>query len=437
MSPPAAGWRTRTFASFARPAFRHYYVGLLFNMAGFWLRIAATAWFAFELTGSRECLGWITMASLLPWVPIAPLAGVWAERVDQRTYLVVVYVAVAAVNAALGLGILEGLVGWHELVGVTLVISCLRGMELPARHAIVRRLVDVRSLPNAIGLNAAGFHLMNAVGNAAAGLLYAAWGPAACFLGVGATSLIMVFQLARLDLPAQVLPAERKHPLRELADGFRYVAAHDIMRTLIGCAAGVVGLLLSFRVLMPAVAKDVLGLDARGYGLLMALSGVGSLAAALWVASGSGGRHRRIGNIFAMVWIACGAVGIVAWSSTGVIVGGAMVVAGFTQVGFMASANTTVQEIVPDHLRARVMGIWALIFGAAYPLGGALQGIVAERTSEGLAMTCGAGLALVFSIVLFVTSYRRLTISMRHELRQRDEDLRVASAHVGESIEGA
>jgi len=436
VSLPAGGWRARTFASFARPAFRHYYVGLLFNMAGFWLRIAATAWFAFELTGSRECLGWITMASLLPWVPIAPLAGVWAERVDQRTYLVVVYLAVAAVNVLLGWGILEGIVGWHELVGVTLVISCLRGMELPARHAIVRRLVPVRDLPNAIGLNAAGFHLMNAVGNALAGLMYAVWGPAACFLGVGATSLLMVFQLVRLDLPPQIRPATRKHPLRELADGFRYVASHDVTRTLIGCAAGVVGLLLSFRVLMPAVAKDILGLEAGGYGLLMALSGVGSLAAALWVASGSGGRGRRISNIFVMVWIACGAVAVVAWSSTVVVVGAAMIVAGFTQVGFMASANTTVQEIVPDHLRARVMGIWALIFGAAYPLGGALQGIVAERTSEGLAMTCGASLALIFSLALFATSYRRLTISMRHELRQRDEDLRVEAGQVSEAIEG-
>ncbi len=439
MSTPGGGWRARTFASFQQPVFRQYYFGLLFNMAGFWLRIAATAWFAFELTGSREALGWITVASLLPWVPIAPLAGVLAERVDQRTYLVVIYFAVAAVNGLLGLGILQGLVGWTELIVMTLLISCLRGMELPARHAIVRRLVNVRQLPNAIGLTAAGFHMMNAIGNAAAGMIYALGGAGTCFLVVGASSALMAVQLLRMDLPPQVRPAETKHPLRELADGFRYVAGHEVTRTLVLCAAGVVGLLLSFRVLMPAIAKEILHLDARGYGWLMAASGAGSFAAALWVASGSGGRGRRIGNIFAMVWIGCGAALLMAWTTAVPLACIAMIIAGFTHVGFMASANTTVQETVPDHLCARVMGIWALIFGAAFPLGGMLQGFVAERTAESVAITGGAVLALVFSLLLFALGYRRLTVAVRDELSKRDEQLTAGelAAEASESLPSA
>ena len=436
MTPPDGGWRSRTFASFQRPAFRSYYLGLLCNMAGFWMRIAATALFAFELTGSREALGWITVASLLPWVPIAPLAGALAERIDQRIYLVVVYFAVALVNVVLGLGIAQGWVGWTELLVLTLIVSSLRGMELPARHAIVRRLVDVPSLPNAIGLNAAGFHLMNAIGNAAAGLLYAASGPAACFFVVAAASVLMAVQLMRLKLPPQAKPPHKQSPWRDLAEGFRYVGMHAITRTLVACAAGVAGLLLSFRVLMPAITQEILGLQEDGYGVIMAVSGAGSFVGALWVASGSGGRGRRVRNIFITIWLGCGAALLIAWTDSVPVVAFAMLIAGFCHVGFMASANTTVQETVPDHLRARVMGIWALVFGAAFPLGGMLQGLIAERVNEAWAITTLGGAALILSVVVFATSYRKLRDALHHEYRRTDEILAAAALPSGTTTEG-
>ena len=109
----------------------------------------------------------------------------------------------------------------------------------------------------------------------------------------------------------------------------------------------------------------------------------------------------------------------------------ALLCAGFCQVGFMASANTTVQEMVPDHLRARVMGIWALIFGAAYPLGGMLQGLAAERWGEHWALTGGAGLALAVSLLLFFTSYRRLAVAVRDELGKADQQLAAGNAVQG------
>jgi len=325
------------------------------------------------------------------------------------------------VNLLLAIGILGGWVGWKELLTATLATGCLRAMEMPARHVVVRRLVDVRLLANAIGLNAAGFHLMHTIGFAAGGLLYAAAGPQACYFVVSGSSLLMALQLMRVELkPAEVVNG-RPHALRELAEGFRYVGRHQITRTLVGGAAGVVCLLLSFRVLMPAIASDTLHQGARGYGFLMSLSGLGCFAAALWVASGSGGRARRVRNLFGMVWMACGAVLVLAWTDSVWLAGGALMVAGFCQVGFMASANTTVQETVPDRLRARVMGIWALLFGAAYPLGAWLQGWAAERWGEGRSLSVGVSLAAVLSLLVYLRSARRLTIALRDEMSQLHE----------------
>ena len=423
MPPSEVGAWQRTFASLQHAAFRRFFAGLLCNMVGFWLRIAATGLFVFELTGSRERLGVITAAALLPWIPIAPMAGVVADRINPRTQLICVYVLLSVVNVALGVGILQEAVGWDVLLWATIGTGCLRGMEMPARHAIVRRLVDRSALSSAIGLNAAGFHLMNAIGFSLAGVLYEAYGAGACFVAVGGTSLLMAVQMLRVQIgPGHAVEAGR-HPLRDLREGFGYVWDHGITRTLVFGAAAVVALLLSFRVLMPAIADDVLGLTPRGYGALMAVSGAGSFLAALWIAAGAGGHGRRIRHLFTMVWLACAAVLAVAWTDRIAVAACAVFVAGFCQVGFMAGANTTVQETVPDSLRARVMGIWALLFGLAYPVGGWLQGYAAERWEETTTLTVGVAAAFVLSLLVYKTSARRLSIALRDEMRKADEQL--------------
>ena len=148
----------------------------------------------------------------------------------------------------------------------------------------------------------------------------------------------------------------------------------------------------------------------------MAVSGGGSFLAALWIASGGGGHGRRIRNLFAMVWLACAAVLTVAWTDSIVLMGAAVCLAGFCQVGFMAGANTTVQETVPDHLRARVMGIWALLFGLAYPLGGWLQGFASERWGERVTLTAGVLATLLLSIAVHRRSAVRLSLALRNEM---------------------
>jgi MFS family permease len=414
-------WRERTFASLRKPQFRTYYIGLLCNMSGFWMRIAATSWFVYGETKSLADLGIITAAGLLPWVPISPWAGVIAERTDLRVLLVRIYVGTCFLNAALGVAMLFDLVGWTEILVATILTGCLRGMENPPRHALLRRLVGVESIGNAIGLSATAFHLMHAIGFALAGAVYAFLGAGACFIAVALATAVMAVQVLRLKADTAPLSDSRRNPAAELAEGFRYVWRQHLMRTLIFGSAGVVFLLLSFRALMPAISKDVLMLGPLGYGLLMSLGGAGALAAALWVASGSGGRGRRVRNLFGTVWVACFAVLVVAWARSLWLCAPAVLVAGFCQVGFMAGANTTVQEAVPDELRARVMGIWSLMFGAALPLGTALIGWGAEVFSTSAAITVGASTALLISLALYRSSAGRLTVAIRDEVRESEE----------------
>ncbi len=60
---------------------------------------------------------------------------------------------------------------------------------------------------------------------------------------------------------------------------------HRRVRTILGLL-GTVGVFgWSYAVLLPAFARDVFGLGANGYGVLMSASGVGALVGALTVAT--------------------------------------------------------------------------------------------------------------------------------------------------------
>jgi len=402
-----SGWRARTFASLAVPAYRRFFYGLLFTLSGFWVRTATAGWWVYETTGSTERLGWITAAGLLPWVPLAPLAGVLADRMDARRLLLLSQVGVLLVNAAVATGLWLGRVGFREMLVATVLSGSLRAVENPVRQGVARRLVGVSGLSNAIGLNAAAFQCTQAVGFAVAGQIYAGWGGAACFAVVAILTLPMIVTLCVLAPMPPPRRAVVRRPLADLAEGFAYVGGHRLVRAVIAGAAAVILLLLSFRSIMPAIAKDGLGLDAEGYGLLMALMGVGALLGALWVAAGVGGRHRRLSNLFAVAVLACGAVTAVALGRTPWVLGPALLVTGFCHVAFLASSNATVQELVPDELRGRVMGIWALVFGAVFPLGGLLVAWAAERFGTRITLLAGAGAGLVALAALWVRLRRR------------------------------
>jgi MFS family permease len=75
--------------------------------------------------------------------------------------------------------------------------------------------------------------------------------------------------------------------------------------------------------------------------------------------------------------------------------------AGFGIILFFSVGNSIIQTQSPDHLRGRLMGIWALVFGGSLPIGSFWMGIVAQRVGSGHALQvggifCALGAATVY-----------------------------------------
>ena len=63
--------------------------------------------------------------------------------------------------------------------------------------------------------------------------------------------------------------------------------------------------------------------------------------------------------------------------------------AGFGIILFFSIGNSIIQTQSPDHLRGRLMGIWALVFGGSLPIGSFWMGVIAQKVGSGHALQAG------------------------------------------------
>jgi predicted MFS family arabinose efflux permease len=336
-------------------------------------------WLVYELTSSKSALGLVSALSLLPFVLFAPFGGVVADRRDRRTLLTATQVVGAVANVALAAVLLLGDVRlWH--VGVTaFVVGTVRALEIPVRNALVSDLVGPEDRSNAIGLNAAGFQLARVAGPALGALLLTLVEPAVCFLLVAAFGCVNAAILPGLAIASPPARPRTTGVRAQLAEGFRYVRDHRRTRTLLMLVFVTFVLMWPYQTFLPAIAKDVLGMGEAGYGVLLAVTGAGALLGALWVAGRAGRIPATRNVVYGLVWAGAACVSVVGLARSPWTVAPVLLAAGFFQVAFVATANTLVQESAPDDLRGRVMGIWTLVFGASYPVGSFVMGVVAER----------------------------------------------------------
>ena len=278
--------------------------------------------------------------------------------------------------------------------------------DMPARQSFVVEIASREDLMNAISLNSAMFNGARIIGPAIAGFLMAKVGIALCFFIDGVSFLAVLAGLLMMRLPPHTPGAVGGGPLAQSLEGFRYVWNHVRVRTIFALFA-IVGIFgWSYSVLMPAFARDVLHLGEQGYGFLLGASGVGALIGALTTATfGSNISARTLA--FGGVWLFCAMLFIFAFNRNLIVAMLCLAGIGFGMMLFFSTSNTTVQTIVPDEMRGRVMGIWALIFGGMIPFGALQAGAVAHYVGTSATLAIGAVICALAAFVTLIIVRRR------------------------------
>jgi len=300
----------------------------------------------------------------------------------------------------------SGLIRPWEIIVLGLFGGVAMAFDMPARQSFVVEIASREDLMNAISLNSAMFNGARIVGPAIAGFLMAKVGIALCFLIDGVSFLAVLAGLLMMRLPPQARSAAKGGAIAQSLEGFRYVWNHTRVRTIFALFA-IVGIFgWSYSVLMPAFARDVLHLGEQGYGFLLGASGVGALIGALTTATfGTSISSRKLA--FGGVWLFCLMLLIFSFNRNLTIAMLCLAGTGFGMMLFFSTSNTTVQTIVADEMRGRVMGIWALIFGGMIPFGSLEAGVLAHYVGTSATLAIGACMCALAALVTLIIVRRR------------------------------
>jgi MFS family permease len=399
----------KTFTALKHRNYKLWFWGQMTSMLGTWMQMTAQGFLIYDLTHSPVYLGYVGFAYGMPSWLFMMYGGVIADRLPKDKILLVtqtVMMILAVILAALTfIGHIEP---WHILL-LTFLLGSANAFDAPARVSLVNELVPKADLTNAIALNSTIFNVGTALGPAVAGITYALFGPAWCFI-INALSFIGIIAAIRMmKLKQTKIVKSDKSVLEDIKEGLRYVRRNPTVRTLIIMVASISIFGLSFATIIPAWAVKILDGDSATNGFLQSARGVGALMSALAIASL--GRFNYKGKLLTIGSIAFPVFTIifsfVKWIPLSLFM---LMIAGSALILAMNIANSLVQTLVPDNLRGRVMGLYTFTFFGFLPVGALIMGVLAEHLGEQEAVLISTSITLLVSMLIyfFAPSIRKL-----------------------------
>jgi MFS family permease len=379
--------------------FRLFWCGQLVSLIGTWMQSVGQSWLVLELTNSPFRLGLIGALQFGPILLFSFLSGAISDRVRKRRLLLGTQTALMVQAFTLAALVWSGHVQFWHVAVLAALYGLATTLDMPSRQAYVAHLVPRGDLMNAIALNSAVFNGARVVGPAVSGLLVARYGTAAAFVMNGLSFIAVIGALAAIRTEGTPSPRRGLGLRAEIAEGLRYAAGTPRVALVMSLLVAVSLFVVNMNVLVPLIARDVLQEGAHGFGLLMASLGLGAVAGSLAVAVLSSGRP-PLGMVVGPAVAAALLLLLLSAARHFGATAAVLMALGFAQIVFMTSCNTTVQIAVPDELRGRVMGLYALVFAGMTPFGALIMGTLAEHWGVSWACAVGGGAGLVLILAL-------------------------------------
>lgn len=383
------------------PVFRALWIATIISNIGTWMHDVGAGWLMTSLSPSPLLVALVQAATTLPMFLLALPAGALADIVDRRRMLLAAQLLGLVAAAILAVATWQGLTTPYVLLAATFVLGVAAALSAPVFQAIVPELVDQPALPDAVALNSLGVNISRAIGPALGGVIVALAGTPAVFALNALSVLAVLFVLFRWQRPATARALPPEHFFGALKAGYRYARYSPPLRLVLIRAVGFFVFGSALWAMLPLVARRGLGLDAAGYGALLACMGAGAVVGALLLKRL---RKRVPANTISvgatlLFAVATAALALVpsAW------VGGAvMFVAGLAWIGMLTSLNVAAQMASPGWVKARALAVYLLVFQGAMTGGSILWGAVASRTDVSTALVIAAAGHVVGLLLAYV-----------------------------------
>jgi len=359
----------------------------------------AVGWLVYRLTNSALLLGLVGFVGQIPTFLCSPFAGVFADRHNRRNMLVVTQ-SLAMIQALIlsALILTKNIHVWHIVV-LSAVLGIINSFDIPIRQAFTVEMVEDREdLGNAIALNSSMVNAARLIGPSIAGVLIATMGEGICFLLNAISYIPVIASLLAMNVARKKIQTQNRHILLEIKEGVSYAFNFSPIKSILLLLSLVSLMGVPYQILMPVFARDIFHGGPSTLGFLIAMSGIGALAGAIYLAA------RRsvlgLGRIIALTAALFG-IGIVAFSLSKVLWVSMVIllVSGFGMMVQMASSNTVLQTIVDEDKRGRIMSFYTMSFMGMAPFGSLLAGTLASKIGAPNTLLLGGIICIIGAFI--------------------------------------
>lgn len=381
------------------PRFRLYWIGQSISLTGTWMQIMAQGWVLTRLSSAAVVLGILNVVGALPILLLSVYAGHLADRGSKRRILLVTQFALMMLAFALAYLAFSGRIALWHIFALAFVSGIATAFDLPAAQALPAELVEPAEIPRVVALMQAVFHGSRLVGPALAGLLMAQLGEGSAFFANGVSFIAVIATLIAIGDATRARRAPRPGSSGGMGAGFRYIRSEPLARGLVTLTALTTSLVFPLLiVLLLYYVRHVLKTDARGLGLLMSVSGLGSLTGAMALLFARDETLKR--------WLLTGILGIgitmtgIAVSRTLPVALPFMLVLSFCVSSFMGRIAQTIQHQVPDELRGRVMAVYGMAFTGLLPYAALLAAFLTDKIGFQMTILLSVGLYVIGALTI-------------------------------------
>lgn len=331
-------------------------------------QVLTRTFLAWELTHEEMSLAYINIAFAIPMLLFSLIGGAVSDRIERRKLILIGQILVT-INEFFVLLLLlnNSLEFWHLLIAGT-IGGTIMPFIMPARTAIVYRMVGPQKLANAMALSSGVMNLSRVLGPAMMGFAISIYSTPGAYIIAVALFALSLFCMLGISRDTNISHSDKRPRLsQDVIQGLQYITSY---RPLFICLLfGLIPMFLAmpFQNLMVVFADEVWSVGEKGLGLMMGLSGLGGVIGSAWVAQ-RGERTDRI-NLIALNSLFFGLLLIVfSLTANFYLALIPLILANACASASQTLNNTAAQLLVDDKQRGRMSAFMMMAFGLT-PLG--------------------------------------------------------------------
>jgi MFS family permease len=393
---------SRTLSPFSNRNFRLFWIGFASSNTGRWCELTGALWLVSQMTASPVSLGLLGLARGLPSIAFFPVAGVVADRFDQRRMLFVTQAAQLGGSLCLGLLVVSGQIQVWQIYLLIAFQAAIGTFDWAARNTLFPRLIPSEQLPDGVTLSATAGRTSQFLGPLIGGLAIASAGTAAPFFLNAVTYLVLMSAVVAMDGVARYVRSARQTFKRELMAGVRQTLGSPVIGGLLKLEL-ITGIFQLNPVIITIVGLNVLNVGPEQLGLLLASPAIGSL---LGVASLLAvGQSAKPGQ-FVLTCLAIYSTMVAAFGFSTVYIASIVLLAvsGFLDVLTTVTRLSIVQLAAPAEMRGRVMANMGMVVMGTGPLSQTQSGLVTAAIGPAWALVVAAAALFATSLGLARTN---------------------------------